>query len=171
MAQPMQDSIVSKPLSTSFKLYHRYEEDLNHYPSAGFKIRVLATLLDGIFYAVLTGVIDALMDGTYEFLRETSPGAYFILTLCVSSILVGYYYAWPVSEWGATPGKKLLGIKIISKTENGKVGFWKAYNRCIFGYSISLLLFCTGFLRIIWRKDKLALHDALFNTRVILCKK
>ena len=66
---------------------------------------------------------------------------------------------------GQTPGKKLMGIKIVS-LNNDPITLKQAVIRYI-GYFISAFMLGIGFLMIAIREDKRGLHDLIANTKVV----
>ncbi len=78
---------------------------------------------------------------------------------------VGYMlYFWSTS--GQTPGKAILGLKIVRADGGAKLGLGKAILRLI-GYAISGIVIYLGFLWIIWDKEKQGWHDKIAGTYVI----
>jgi len=81
------------------------------------------------------------------------------------SVLIITILFW--DKWrGATPGKKLLHIKIVDATSFKDITNKQAITRSL-GYIPSTLLLLSGFIMIAFRKDKRALHDLLAHTAVI----
>jgi len=82
----------------------------------------------------------------------------------VSIILVGYYlFFWAL--FGFTPGKFLLGIKIV-RQDGRKMGLGRAIVRFV-GYWISAIPLFLGFIWIIFDSQREGWHDKLANTQVI----
>lgn len=76
----------------------------------------------------------------------------------------GYYiFFWGTR--GQTPGKMMVGIKIIS-TDGAPMSEGEAALRLI-GYAISGIVFYLGYLWIIWDKDKQGWHDKIASTYVV----
>ena len=67
---------------------------------------------------------------------------------------------------GATPGKKILKIKVVDSEIFGKITNTQAITRS-FGYIPATLFFGIGILMVAFRKDKRGLHDLLAGTAVI----
>lgn len=71
-----------------------------------------------------------------------------------------------VNNDGATPGKKLMGIKIV-KIDGSKIDYSAAILRSVFGYTLSSAALSLGFLWVIWDKKKQGWHDKIASTVVI----
>jgi len=81
------------------------------------------------------------------------------------SVLVVTIIFW--DKWrGATPGKKLLHVRVVDAKTFQDITNKQAITRSL-GYIPSTLLFGIGFLMVAFRKDKRALHDLLADTVVI----
>lgn len=77
----------------------------------------------------------------------------------------GLYFTAMLALWrGRTPGKRLLGIRVIRL--NGKpIGWWPAFERFA-GYAAG---FATGLLgfQILWDRNRQAIHDKITETAVV----
>jgi uncharacterized RDD family membrane protein YckC len=67
---------------------------------------------------------------------------------------------------GTTPGKSLLGLRVI-KTDGSYTGFWTMFLREFIGKFISGFFFCLGYFWAIWDKDRQAWHDKIAGTVVV----
>lgn len=129
---------------------------------AGFWIRFVAILIDGLCLAVaqwvLGFVILALMVG--------APGTLAALVgLYAFNIFLGSVY--PVIfhwRWGQTLGKMAMHIRVVT-VEGGPLSLGTAIIREI-GYWVSLITLGVGYLMAAFRSDKRALHDLMAGTRV-----
>lgn len=84
----------------------------------------------------------------------------------VQEILVAYtYFTLFFFFGGRTPGKKLLGLKMV-KRDGSKLSFWGAFERT-HGYAYSTSLAMIGFLQILWDKESITMHDEIAGTTVI----
>ncbi len=151
---------------------------------AGFWIRFVSSFLDTLFLALPVAIfIYFLSDGNwFDFAQyqqniqlamsgnphalENQPHTSFIWELIfeisVLAITVIFWDNWQ----GATPGKKIVRIKIVDAKMYQVITNKQSITRSL-GYIPSTLLFGIGFLMIAFRKDKRALHDLLANTAVI----
>lgn len=75
------------------------------------------------------------------------------------------YFSFFWSLIGSTPGKLLLGLRIIS-INGRRIGFLRGIIRGIC-YYISALLIFMGFIMIIFDKNRQGLHDKIAGTLVI----
>jgi uncharacterized RDD family membrane protein YckC len=79
------------------------------------------------------------------------------------TIVVYYLFFWAL--FGFTPGKFLLGLKIV-RQDGRKLGLGRAIVRFI-GYWISAIFLFLGFIWIIFDSRREAWHDKLADTHVI----
>jgi len=153
---------------------------------AGFWIRFVASFLDTLLLALPVGiVIYFLSDGHwFDFAQyqqnlqmamsgnphalDNQPHTSFRWELIFEmSVLIVTVIFW--DKWGGTtPGKRMVGIKIVDAKTFEDITNKQAITRSL-GYIISLIPFGLGFLMVAFRKDKRALHDLLANTAVIYC--
>lgn len=100
----------------------------------------------------------------WKFYTGDSPQAtalFFLLQL--ASWL--YFATFESSPWQATPGKKVLGLR-VTDLEGGRLSFIRASGR-YFGKIISSLLFGIGFVMAGFTEKKQALHDMLAGCLVL----
>lgn len=76
-----------------------------------------------------------------------------------------YVFFWLKS--GQTLGMQTWRIKLLSSTDNGSISPKQAYIRLAVA-TLSLLCFGFGFFWVLFNKDKLAWHDKLSNTYLVL---
>jgi len=151
---------------------------------AGFWIRFIASFLDTVFLALPIGIVIYFLSGGewFDFAQyqqnlqmaitanphalHNQPKVSFVWELIFEiSILVVTVLFW--DKWrGATPGKKLLHIKVVDAKTLKDINNKQAIIRSI-GYIPSILFFGIGFLMVAFRKDKKALHDILAKSAVI----
>lgn len=98
---------------------------------------------------------------------EKIPKALSISLFLVGGLFViwGYptFFVW---KYGATFGKKIVGIKVIDI--NGQpITFRQAFARECLGKSISSLFYYLGFLWILWDKKHQGWHDKIAKTLVV----
>ncbi|MBU1659286.1 RDD family protein [bacterium] len=158
---------------------------MNEVRYAGFWIRFTASFFDTLFLALpVAVVIYFLSDGNwFDFSQYQQNMAYALSgnaqkalatqpqtslqweLLFEITVLIVTMIFW--KRWrGATPGKKLVNIKIVDSQTFQDINNKQAITRSL-GYIVSTLLFLIGFIMVAWRKDKRGLHDLLAGTVVI----
>jgi|SaaInl5LU_22_DNA_1037371.scaffolds.fasta_scaffold04889_4 uncharacterized RDD family membrane protein YckC len=146
---------------------------------AGFWIRFVASLIDSILIMVIvfpiiefffankssvsTSIFDARGFSTYSFesmstLSGTGQLVYIIVTLLI--LLLFWTYR------SATPGKMLLGIKIVDAKTRQPISKGQGIVRYL-GYYVSTLFFCLGFIWAGLDPRKQAWHDKMAGTLVV----
>lgn len=144
---------------------------------AGFWIRFLAAIIDGIILGIIGGTIQAVFGGLVgvTFVAAppqdptTSAGLFAGLmgTAVILSIAVQIaYYVGLTGAYGATVGKMVLGLKVVD-TNGQKIGFGKAALREIVGKWISGLVFGLGYLWVAFDEKKQGWHDKIAGTYVV----
>jgi len=88
------------------------------------------------------------------------------LTFLVSPFLMFFYGGYFYSAKGRTIGKMILGLEVRSSGKPGRLEFWRGGLRDSVGKTISLLVVGIGFLLILFRPDRKALHDLMFESEV-----
>jgi uncharacterized RDD family membrane protein YckC len=156
----------------------------NEVKYAGFFIRLVASFLDTLFLALPIGVVVYILSGGEWFdfalyqqnlqlalsgnpnALNNQPSTSFtwelIFEIAVLAVTIIFWEKWG----GTTPGKRLVGIKIVDAKTLQDISNKQAITRSL-GYIPSTLLFGIGFLMVLFRKDKRALHDLLADTLVI----
>lgn len=152
---------------------------------AGFWVRFVASFLDTLFLALPVAVIIYFVSegNWFDFAQYQQNIAYAMsgnagkalasqpqtslkweLLFEVSVLLITMLF-W--RRWrGATPGKKLVHIKIVDFKTHEEIDNKQALTRSL-GYIVSTLLFLIGFIMVAFRDDKRGLHDMLAGTAVI----
>lgn len=66
---------------------------------------------------------------------------------------------------GLTPGKRLMGVRILS-LKGPRIGFWQSVERAL-GYGASTIELGVGFLQAKWNPNRIATHDRIAETIVV----
>jgi len=85
-----------------------------------------------------------------------------IISIVIFVIYTTYFHG---SQHQATPGKMLLGIKVVGY-QGQRISYARAFARPI-ASCLSLLIFAIGYLMAAFTRRKQALHDVLCDTYVI----
>jgi len=142
----------------------------NEYIYAGFWVRVAALLLDSL----IIGMVNMLLifsASNFEYYNytmeyETYHRQHIMLLATIVFVKFAYFTFFTSSAWQATPGKKIVGIRVIN-TDGTTVSFLKALGRCTIGYWLSGIIFCVGYLMAAFTPKCTALHDKIFKTYVV----
>ena len=160
---------------------HRDENAAGNLPArksivyAGFWFRAAAYFLDTATLAFVLGAtvlgpilrnnhVGPSVQDAWKFYTGDSPQATALLLL-IQLISWLYFAAFESSQWQATPGKKVLGLR-VTDLEGKRLGFIRASGR-YFGKILSSLLFGIGFLMAGFTEKKQALHDMLAGCLVL----
>lgn len=133
---------------------------------AGFLRRAVAFIIDIFIIGALDAIVLALSGGAMAFDANGVPIVSPVVAAIDFLIFVVYFLAfWTL--YGATPGKMIQGLKVISTdAQKEQFGLGTSVVRLI-GYVISWVVFLLGFLWIIWDKDKQGWHDKMAKTYVV----
>lgn len=136
-----------------------------HY--AGFISRFLAYFIDIAVLAVSVVAIGWFVNTVGDlFPLEFLPGSALRIVIAgfVAITLVAAYFIFFWTLIGQTPGKMLLGLRVVS-VDGGSVSLWQSIRRYA-GYIVSYILFL-GYLWILIDNRRQGWHDKIANTYVI----
>jgi uncharacterized RDD family membrane protein YckC len=150
---------------------------MTHTPRpAGFFSRFEAFVIDLVILSIVQLVASAFIQTILRFFRLTGL-IYRMQTLlenstfdlAVGSALMGLFViAYFTFFWtlvGFTPGKALLGLKVVKK--NGtKPSFFRSLLR-FFAYWVSAIPIFLGFFWVLWDSKRQGWHDKIAGTQVI----
>lgn len=131
----------------------------------GFWIRFLAVLIDGIILYVVSmavrrvlgvGITPGDLGAAMAF-----GGLLFLLQIALAATYEGVF----VGQFGATPGKMALRLKVVM-SDGSRVSMARAFGRH-FAKWLSWLTLMIGFIIAGFDQEKRAVHDYICNTRVI----
>jgi uncharacterized RDD family membrane protein YckC len=129
---------------------------------ASFWRRFGAHIIDSFVLNVVATVLLFPMAGALGMGQPSLPAL--LGLLAVSLVPLAYWIVfW--TRTGATPGKAALGIRVVS-SNGGPVSGGQSFVRCI-GYFFSSLVFCLGYLAMLWDDEKRCWHDRMAGTRVV----
>lgn len=92
-----------------------------------------------------------------------------LIGIPVPTLLLVYIgvFSYFCMVYSASPGKKILGLKVVDKDDYEPIDFWKIISRETVGKFVSGFIVGLGFLWILWDKENQALHDKFFNSMVV----
>lgn len=132
---------------------------------AGFWRRLGAHVIDGflvnlvVFFSSFIFGLGAGLIGSME------PTLVSIIGGAIGAILPLGYCIWFWTKKGATPGKMALGLRVVGADNQPPTGT-AAFIRYI-GYIPSALVFCLGYLWMLFDDQNRCWHDMMAGTRVI----
>jgi uncharacterized RDD family membrane protein YckC len=145
-------------------------------PLATVLNRFAAILLDGIVPMVIA--IPLMAVGSVAGMGLSGPGATLpgegMLTFLIFLTLVTYlgfisYSAFVLAMWayGLTPGKWIMGIRVVRIDNAVPASFWRMVLRQTIGYWLSAIICYLGFLWALFDANRQTWHDKLAKTLVI----
>lgn len=139
------------------------------YVYGGFWRRFAAILIDGIIMMVVLLPVNAVLGGMAAKAQPSAQftflTAYVGVTWLLSLVLNCAYQVYFLSQKSATPGKMVLGLKVITAS-GGPISPARAAGR-YFAYLLSGLTLLIGYIMAAFDSQKRALHDHICSTRVI----
>ena len=128
---------------------------ISYLPVAGVGERFFAYFIDGILVNLLLLLISLV-------LSISDRGALALIALIVTFLYQTLYWTY---NQGKTPGKSLLGIRVI-QTDGQPVTMGVATGR-YFGYFLNNLTFGLGWVYILFDSERRGLHDHIAGTMVV----
>ena len=146
--------------------------------------RVVAWIIDFVIVAVPLGIIDLVVvanilrhthtvcDTTgYCYVRTTTGGGGLAI-VDVIGIAIGLVFIYMTGKYGQTPGKRIMGVKVVDANTGQVIGFWRAFGRAIVQGLSNLLCFAglwSAFLDSSSGRYQ-GWHDKALTTQVISVK-
>ncbi len=126
------------------------------------RIKAFITDMFMIYAPILYLITYLIMDGKDDFQSsELAP--------LLGVTIYGFIYAFLLSKFGQTPGKKAYELKVVNDKNGEYIGFFLSSFRFIaFLFTATTLL---GLFLPFYRKDNKGLHDLICGTIVVIEKK
>ena len=140
-------------------------------PYAGFWVRLVARMIDNTITSIVGYIFQIPMLIVLARLgKQNTADMPMILGTAAFAVVLSlgasaYYEAWFLVKKGATPGKMILGLKVI-RARGGTFTWGLAIGR-YFAFVMSGLLLYFGYIMAGWDEEKRALHDRICDTRVV----
>lgn len=135
---------------------------------AGNGRRLFAKIIDLVFLAAIATLVEGLSRKLFPAVQG-SIGAIdkvYMVTMFIDMLLGMIYITWFVGKFGATPGKMVFSLKVVTPA-GGKVGYGQSFGRYWAESVVIGLTLMLGYLPILFDSQKRGLHDRLCNTRVV----
>ncbi|MFN8278585.1 MAG: RDD family protein [Chitinophagales bacterium] len=131
---------------------------------AGFTRRFIAFIIDRFFISIVVyGLILEFADGPDMW---NLSNLFSIHSLAAEALIMLYFVLMETSNWQATLGKKLMGLRVVDQGF-GKITNRQAFYRFISKY-LSMGVLLLGFIWIIFDDRKQGWHDKIAETYVIV---
>lgn len=127
-------------------------------PPAGFLRRFFALVIDGLLIVAIEVAVLVVLGGPGDVTASMVAG----LVGLASSVLLFTIGWW---KFGATPGKKLLGLVVCDSSGAVGLPLGRAFVRWL-GYLVSAIPLGAGYLVALFEPQKRALHDLMAGSYV-----
>lgn len=139
----------------------------------GFWLRLVAAIIDTIITQIGLTIIGLIVGIFIGIIMGVSGSSAMDIEMVAGAMgygigLIGqwlYFTVFEISGWQATPGKKVLGLK-VTDMDGQQIGFGQANIR-YWSKIVSALLLMIGFIMIAFTEKKQGLHDIFAKTLVI----
>ena len=132
-------------------------QETKKYLAASYPLKIKAFITDMfMIYAPILYILAYIVFGGKDAFLETQLAPFFGVTL------YGLIYAFLLSKFAQTPGKKAYALQVLDAKSGKKISFFQALLRFVgFLFSATIII---GLLFPLYRKDKKALHDLIAGT-------
>lgn len=136
---------------------------------AGFVSRLLAYGIDITIVVVILIALGWLVDTVSRLFPTVLVDPENLFQLAIAGVIIvvtaAFYYLFFWTLLGQTPGKMLLGVRIVS-LDGSRLTFWQSLRRFV-GYFLSALVFYIGYLWVLIDNRRQGWHDKLAGTIVV----
>jgi uncharacterized RDD family membrane protein YckC len=157
--------ILCKPLL--LKKIQEGDTSLTGFVYKGFWIRGVAEVIDALILGITSQSVDIFFKflGFGNIINPFSPFSIFSFSVSIKFLINITYYVIFNGRYGATPGKMVIGAKIVN-TDGSPISYTKAFAR-FFAEMLSGFIFGIGYIMAAFDSQKRALHDRICSTLVI----
>ena len=134
---------------------------------AGVASRGVALVVDAFAVVVATAVVGGAASLVGAVVGGVRPDwlAQALLSLAAIAIAVGYFVVfWQTA--GQTPGMRLMGVRVLSGRNDGRLTGWQALLRTL-GLALAIIPCFLGFVPALFDRRRRALPDYLAGTVVV----
>ena len=133
------------------------------FPRRGVALVIDSFIVSLVFVALL---VTQALTKDINWLGDVDDFGRFIILMGIGELAVFLYPAiFESSRWQATPGKRLLGLR-VTRLDGTRVGFFRALARNL-GRILSCLPLMLGYFMQLWTARRQTLHDMLSSCLVL----
>lgn len=168
--QPVQQVPAGEPAFSVSQMAQGVTQTGSVVQYAGFGIRFVALIIDAIIIAIISGILGGIL-GAFGAIVSQGSDMGVLLISAISQILsfvvtYAYYVGMLVYHDGATIGKMLVHIKVVS-VDGQQLTLGKALIRETIGKWISSIVLLLGYITVAFDTKKQGWHDKIAGTYVI----
>lgn len=130
---------------------------------ASFGQRLIAAIIDGFIVFAVQFVLTLPFPKAASGI-QSNTGA--MVAQLVGTLFALIYYVYFIYKEGATPGKKMMKIRVI-REDGQPITVVTAILREVVGKFVSGIVIFLGYLWVLWDKKKQAWHDMIAGTVVV----
>ena len=148
------------------------QTDISGLTYGGFWIRLVAKVFDNFitgFAGFIVQIPLLLVIGATDSTSENMAVFGVILSFLVSIAVPATYSTWFIGRFGATPGKMILGLKVV-RSDGTSLTYGRAFDRYV-SEILSGLTLLIGYIIAAFDVEKRTLHDHICDTRVIVSRR
>ena len=132
--------------------------DIAFEPKAGFWLRFLANLCDGIMVAIISL--------PFAIVTASTTGAVASVVQWIQFVVSFFVLAYWVGTQGGSPLRRKLGVFILDQEDGSFIGQRRAAQRIMMSW-ISGIAFLIGYLSMLWNPQSQTWHDRVAKSVVV----
>lgn len=132
----------------------------------GFWRRLVAYFIDSFIVNIAVAPLTILNMWITVFVLNNEI-LYQLTNATLNFIIIFLYAGFFYSKKGSTPGKMVMGLRVVDANTGQNISFGRAGVRDTFGKIVSTITLLVGYLMIAFRDDKKGLHDLMSSTQVM----
>ncbi len=138
--------------------------ETTQYQPANNNKRVIAFIIDGLISTAASKLLFMVFFTSLHLGATMQSVANVALSFLVVPVL---YWTLLTMQMGATPGKKMMGLRIVTKSHSTELTFGQLLLRETVGRIASVAPFCLGYVWVSFNDERKTFHDMIANTRVV----
>ena len=132
--------------------------DIAFEPKAGFWLRFLANLCDGIMVAIISL--------PFAIVTASTTGAVASVVQWIQFVVSFFVLAYWVGTQGGSPLRRKLGVFILDQEDGSFIGQRRAAQRIMMSW-ISGIALLIGYLSMLWNPQRQTWHDRVAKSVVV----